>query len=156
MEMIKASHVFQVFVKPTGSICNLGCQYCYYLEKDQLYPEDESFKMPETILEKYIKQHIETSPDDIITFSWHGGEPILLGLDYFRKIVEFQRRHRPRDKTILNGIQTNGTLLDDEWCNFFAKEGFAVGISIDGPEDLHDRFRVTKDNRHTFEQVMNG
>jgi uncharacterized protein len=79
MEMFKASHGFQVFVKPTGSICNLGCQYCYYLDKDQLYPEDESFKMPESILENYIVQHMEAYPDDIITFSWHGGEPTLLG-----------------------------------------------------------------------------
>ena len=154
--MVKASHGFQVFVKPTGSICNLGCRYCYYLEKDQLYPEDESFKMPEPILENYIAQHIEASPDDTISFSWHGGEPTLLGLEYFRRIVELQRKHKPRDKTILNGVQTNGTLLNDEWCNFFAKEGFAVGISIDGPKELHNRFRVTKDDHPTFEQVMRG
>ncbi len=154
--MVKTSHGFQIFVKPTGSICNLGCQYCYYLEKEQLYPEDKTFKMPEPILENYIKQHIEACPDDVIAFSWHGGEPTLLGLEYFRRIVELQRRHKPRDKTILNGVQTNGTLLNDEWCRFFAKEGFAVGISIDGPKELHDRFRVTKDNRPTFEQAMNG
>jgi uncharacterized protein len=154
--MVKASHGFQVFVKPTGSICNLGCQYCYYLEKDQLYPEDESFQMPENVLDNYIKQHIEACPDDTISFSWHGGEPTLLGLDFFRRIVELEKKYKPRDKTILNGVQTNGTLLDDELCRFFAKEGFAVGISIDGPKELHDRFRVTKDHRPTFEQVMRG
>ena len=154
--MVKARHGFQIFVKPTGSICNLGCRYCYYLEKEQLYPEDESFKMQETILENYIKQHIEACPDDTITFSWHGGEPTILGLDYFIRIVELQQKHKPRDKTILNGIQTNGTLLDDEWCRFFAKEGFAVGISIDGPKELHDKFRVTKDQRPTFDQVIRG
>lgn len=156
MEMVKASRGFQIFVKPTGSICNLGCQYCYYLDKDQLYPEDKSFKMPKPILENYVKQHIEAYPDDLISFSWHGGEPTLLGLDYFRRIVEVQKQYKPKDKTILNGVQTNGTLLDDEWCRFFAKEGFAVGISIDGPKELHNRFRVTKDNRPTFGQVMRG
>jgi uncharacterized protein len=126
------------------------------LEKAQLYPEDESFQMSEPILENYIAQHIEASPDDTISFSWHGGEPTLLGLEYFRRIVELQRKHKPRDKTILNGVQTNGTLLTDEWCRFFAKEGFAVGISLDGPRELHDRFRVTKDHRPTFEQAMRG
>ena len=156
MEMVKASHGFQIFVKPTGSLCNLGCRYCYYLEKDQLYPEDETFRMPETILEDYIVQHIEACPDDVIAFSWHGGEPTLLGLEYFQRIVELQRKHKPKNKEILNGVQTNGTLLDDEWCRFLAKEGFAVGISLDGPKELHDRFRVTKDHRSTFEQVMRG
>jgi len=154
--MGKASRGFQVFVKPTGSLCNLGCRYCYYLDKDQLYPEDESFRMPENLLEDYILQHIEASPDDIVTFSWHGGEPTLLGLDYFRRIVELQRRHQPSNKRIINGIQTNGTLLDDDWCSFFAKEGFAVGLSIDGPKEMHDQFRVTKDRKPTFEQTMRG
>ena len=154
--MVKARHGFQVFVKPTGSICNLGCQYCYYLDKDQLYPEDCSFKMPESILENYIIQHMEACPDDTIIFSWHGGEPTILGIDYFRRIVELQNKHKPPGKTILNGIQTNGTLLNDEWCEFFAKESFAVGISMDGPRELHNRFRVTKDNLPTFEQAIRG
>jgi len=154
--MGKVSRGFQVFVKPTGSLCNLGCRYCYYLDKNQLYPEDEAFQMPADILEDYIVQHIEASPDEVITFSWHGGEPTILGLEYFRRIVELQRRHQPTNRRIINGIQTNGTLLDDEWCRFFAKEGFAVGLSLDGPREMHDRFRHTKDGKPTFEQAIMG
>ena len=154
--MVKASQGFQVFVKPTGSLCNLGCQYCYYLEKEQLYSEETQLQMPPETLERYIIQHIEASPDDVITFSWHGGEPTLLGLDYFKRIVEIQRRHKPTDKTIVNGVQTNGTLIDDDWCLFFVKEGFAVGLSLDGPQEMHDKFRVTKDDKPTFDQTMRG
>jgi uncharacterized protein len=154
--MVKASRGFQVFVKPTGSLCNLGCRYCYYLEKKQLYREDATFQMSHETLERYIVQHIDASPDDVITFSWHGGEPTVLGLDYFRKIVEIQRRHKPIDKTIVNGVQTNGTLLDDDWCKFFAIEGFAVGLSLDGPKEMHNQFRITKDKKPTFEQTLRG
>lgn len=154
--MVKATRGFQVFVKPTGSLCNLGCRYCYYLEKEHLYSEDTSFQMTNETLERYIVQHIESSPDEIITFSWHGGEPTVLGLDYFRKIVEIQRKHEPKGKKIINGVQTNGTLLDDEWCQFFAKEEFAVGISIDGLQDMHDQFRTTKDRKPTFKQTLKG
>ena len=154
--MVKASSEFQVFVKPIGSICNLGCRYCYYLEKEHLYPEGESFRMPDEVLEEYIVQHIDASPETVIRFSWHGGEPTVLGLDYFRKVVELQRRHLPPGRRIVNGIQTNGTLLDEDWCRFLAAEGFAVGISIDGPQEMHDRFRVTKDGRPTHEQTMRG
>jgi uncharacterized protein len=154
--MVKASREFQIFVKPTGPICNLDCRYCYYLEKEHLYPEDESFRMPDEILEEYIVQHIEASPETVIRFSWHGGEPTVLGLDYFRRIVELQRKHRPPDRRIANGIQTNGTLLDEEWCRFLAEEGFAVGLSLDGPREMHDRFRVTKDGGPTHEQAVRG
>ena len=154
--MGKSSRGFQVFVKPTGSLCNLGCRYCYYLDKDQLYPEDETFKMPENLLEDYIVQHIDACPDDVVTFSWHGGEPTVLGLDYFRRIVELQHKYRPQNRTIINGIQTNGTLLDDDWCSFFAKGGFAVGLSLDGPKEIHDQFRLTKEGNPTFEQTMRG
>jgi uncharacterized protein len=154
--MGKATRGFQIFVKPTGALCNLGCRYCYYLDKDKLYPENEAFQMPADILEDYIVQHIEASPDEDITFSWHGGEPTLLGLEYFRAIVEIQRRHQPPNKRIINGIQTNGTLLDDEWCVFLAKEGFSVGLSLDGPREMHDQFRVTKDGKPTFDQSMMG
>jgi uncharacterized protein len=154
--MVKSSRGFQVFVKPTGSLCNLGCRYCYYLDKEQLYPEDEVFQMPENTLEDYIAQHIEASPEEVITFSWHGGEPTILGVDYFRRIVELQHKYKPQNKTIVNGIQTNGTLIDDEWCRFFAEEGFAVGLSLDGPKEIHDQFRLTKDNNPTFEQTLRG
>jgi len=154
--MVKASSEFQIFVKPIGSICNLGCRYCYYLEKEHLYPEGESFRMPDEVLEEYIVQHIDASPETVIRFSWHGGEPTVLGLDYFRKVVELQRRHLPPGRRIVNGIQTNGTLLDEDWCRFLAAEGFAVGLSLDGPREMHDRFRVTKDGKPTHEQTMRG
>jgi uncharacterized protein len=154
--MVKASRDFQVFVKPIGSICNLDCHYCYYLKKEHLYPEGESFRMPHKILEEYIVQHIDACPETVIRFSWHGGEPTVLGLDYFREIVALQRKHEPPDRRIVNGIQTNGTLLDEDWCRFLATEGFAVGLSLDGPREMHDRYRVTKDQEPTHEQAMRG
>jgi len=154
--MVKASREFQVFVKPIGSICNLDCHYCYYLKKEHLYPEGESFRMPDDILEAYIAQHIDASPETVIRFSWHGGEPTVLGLDYFRRIVELQRKHKSPNQRIANGIQTNGTLLDEEWCLFLAKMSFAVGLSLDGPPEMHDQHRVTKDGKPTHEQTMRG
>ena len=154
--MVKASREFQVFAKPVGSTCNLDCSYCYYLGKEQLYPKGQSFRMPEDILEEYIVQHIEAFPGPTINFSWHGGEPTLLGVDYFRKVVALQRRHQPSGRRITNGIQTNGTLIDEDWCRFLAKERFGVGLSLDGPRDLHDRYRVTKSQNPTHEQAMRG
>ncbi len=154
--MSKASHDFQVFAKPIGSICNLDCHYCYYLKKEHLYPEGESFRMPDDILESYIVQHIEASTEPVIRFSWHGGEPTVLGLDYFRKIVALQRKHQSINQRITNGMQTNGTLLDDDWCRFLAEEDFSVGLSLDGPQELHDRYRVTKGQKPTHEQTMRG
>ncbi len=154
--MVKASREFQVFAKPIGSLCNLDCHYCYYLKKEKLYPKGESFRMPNDILEEYIAQHINASSKPVIRFSWHGGEPTVLGLDYFRKIVALQRKHQPPNQRIANGMQTNGTLLDDDWCRFLAKEGFAVGLSLDGPQEMHDQYRVTKDQKPTFEQTMRG
>lgn len=154
--MAKASRDFQVFVKPTGSICNLGCHYCYYLKKEFLYPERESFCMPDIILEEYIVQHIEASAEPVIRFSWHGGEPTVLGLDYFRNIVAIQRKYQPLDQRIANGMQTNGILLDEDWCQFLADEGFFVGLSLDGPQEMHDRHRLTKGGQPTFDQTMQG
>jgi uncharacterized protein len=112
--------------------------------------------MPDEILEAYIIQHIDASPGTVIRFSWHGGEPTLLGLDYFRKIVALQRKHQPLNRLIANGIQTNGTLLDEDWCRFFAAESFAVGLSLDGTREMHDRYRVTKDQKPTYDQAMRG
>jgi uncharacterized protein len=154
--MVKASREFQVFAKPIGSICNLDCHYCYYLKKEHLYPKGESFRMPDDILEEYIVQHIEAAPEPEIRFSWHGGEPTILGLDYFRKIVKLQHKHQPSNQRITNGIQTNGILLDEDWCRFLAAEGFTVGLSLDGPQEMHDLYRVTKDKKPTHEQTMNG
>lgn len=156
LAMPKASRQFQIFTKPVGSICNLGCDYCYYLKKEHLYPAGESFCMPDDILEAYIVQHINACPDTTIPFFWHGGEPTLLGLDYFRKIVSLQRKHRPPDRSITNGIQTNGTLIDEKWCRFLAEEDFTVGLSLDGPQEMHDRHRLTKGRKPTHRQVMRG
>ena len=154
--MARVSREFQVFAKPAGPVCNLDCAYCYYLGRDTLYPKGESFRMPDDLLEKYIVQHIHACAEPVIPFSWHGGEPTVLGLDYFRRIVAFQKKHQPAGRTILNGIQTNGTLLDEDWSRFLAAEGFAVGISIDGPREMHDRYRRTKDGRPVFEQAIRG
>jgi uncharacterized protein len=154
--MAQASREFQIFAKPTGPACNLECHYCYYTSKGGLYPGGSSFRMSDTLLEEYIVQHIEASPGPVINFSWHGGEPTILGLDYFQKIVALQKRHRPSGLLIRNGIQTNGTLLDEDWCHFLATEGFAVGLSLDGPKEMHDRYRVGKDRSPTHEKVMQG
>jgi uncharacterized protein len=152
--MPTASREFQVMVKPIGAMCNLACQYCYYLEKKELYPEARQFRMADDLLERYVAQHIAASPTESVLFSWHGGEPTLLGLDYFRHIVELQRKHRPPGREILNGIQTNGTLLDEEWCHFLAAEGFFVGLSLDGPKELHDRYRIDKHGKATHKSVL--
>lgn len=112
--------------------------------------------MADDVLERYIAQHIEACPDEVIRFSWHGGEPTMLGMDYFRKIVVLQRKHQPLDRRIANGMQTNGTLLDEHWCRFLAEEGFAVGLSLDGPREMHDRHRVTRDGRPTHKEAMRG
>jgi uncharacterized protein len=152
--MATASREFQVMVKPVGALCNLGCDYCYYLKKKDLYPKTETARMPDDLLESYIIQHINACPKKLIFFSWHGGEPTILGIDYFRRIVELQRKHCPSGRQILNGVQTNGTLLDDDWCRFFAVERFQVGISIDGPRELHDRYRMTKGGEATHKQVV--
>jgi uncharacterized protein len=154
--MVKAALEFQIFVKPIGSICNLDCQYCYYLKKEELYPAGKSLRMSDPVLEEYLIQHIAAFPGPVVHFSWHGGEPTLLGVDYFRKIVALQRKHKPPGMRITNGIQTNGTLLNEEWARFFAKEGFAVGLSLDGPEEMHDSYRRTKDRNPTYKRVMEG
>jgi len=112
--------------------------------------------MADDVLEQYIAQHVEACPDEVIRFSWHGGEPTMLGLDYFRKIVALQHKYQPPGQQIANGMQTNGTLLDEDWCRFLAEECFAVGLSLDGPQEMHDQYRVTKDGRPTHEKVMRG
>ncbi len=154
--MDRASREFQIFAKPAGPRCNLDCVYCYYIKKNRLYPKGHSFRMPEDILEEYIKQHLRTSTDLEVRFSWHGGEPTILGLDYFSRIVELQRKYKTPKQHILNGIQTNGILLNEEWCRFFAAEDFSVGLSLDGPQELHDSFRLTKDGKPTHTEVMRG
>ena len=152
--MRKASFEFQVFAKPAGAVCNLDCRYCYYLKKRDLYPDVDSLRMTDDVLEAYIRQHVEASPSATITFSWHGGEPTVLWLDFFRKVVEIQGRYRPVGRRVFNGIQTNGILLDEGWCRFLASEGFGVGLSLDGPADLHDAYRVTRGGQPTHSQTL--
>ncbi len=154
--MVEGPREFQVFAKPAGAVCNLECRYCYYLKKKDLYGKGQSFRMSEDILEKYIVQHIDASSTPVIRFSWHGGEPTVLGPDYFRKVVALQRVHRPPGKRIANGIQTNGVLLDEEWGHFLAAEGFAVGLSLDGPKELHDCCRVSGRQAPTHARAMRG
>jgi uncharacterized protein len=152
--MGNASRQFQVFAKPAGAVCNLDCKYCYYLDKRSLYPGTGALRMPESLLEEYIVQHIAASSGPEVAFSWHGGEPTTLGVDFFRKAVELERKHRPAGWRIRNGIQTNGVLLDEEWCRFLAAEEFSVGLSLDGPAELHDAYRVTRGGQPTHREVM--
>jgi uncharacterized protein len=145
---------FHVMTKPIGPICNLDCKYCFYLEKERLYPT-RSWQMPDDVLESYIAQYIAGQDVPEISFAWQGGEPTLLGVRFFRKVVALQQRYA-NGKRIANALQTNGTLLDDEWGAFLAQHNFLVGLSIDGPRALHDTYRVDKQSRPTFDAVARG
>jgi uncharacterized protein len=153
--MTKILLTYQVMAKPTGPICNLNCTYCYYLEKEKYYPGNKDFTMKDDVLEEFIKQYIESHNQQEIAFSWQGGESTILGVDYFRKVVGMQKKYA-EGKQINNSFQTNGMLLDDEWCRFFAENNFLVGISIDGPQFIHDRYRLDKGDHPTFEKVVKG
>ncbi len=146
---------FHVMTKPIGPICNLDCTYCFYLEKEKLFPSNESFRMNDTVLEAYIRQYIDGQNTPEVGFAWQGGEPTLMGVEFFRKVVALQQKFA-NGKKIQNALQTNGTLLDDEWGAFLAESGFLVGLSIDGPAKLHDAYRVDKKQRPTFDKVMGG
>jgi uncharacterized protein len=150
-----ATRPFHVMTKPIGPICNLDCRYCFYLEKERLYQDERRWKMPAEVLENYIRQYIQSQPMSEVGFAWQGGEPTLLGVDYFRNVRSLQDRHA-RGKTITNALQTNGTLLDDEWCEFLAKEKFLVGLSVDGPRELHNTYRVDKQGLDSFDDVWRG
>jgi uncharacterized protein len=154
--MKKPSREFQIFVKPAGADCNLRCRYCYYLQSAALYEHSRFLRMSDDILKKYVVGLIEASTEKDIFFSWHGGEPTLAGIDFFRKAVKLQHKYKPSGSRILNGIQTNGTLLNEEWCKFLTDEGFFVGVSIDGPEEMHDKLRVNKDGKGTFKKTIRG
>jgi uncharacterized protein len=144
---------FHLMTKPVGPICNLDCKYCFYLEKEKLYPGKSNWRMPDDVLETYVRQYIEAQDVPEVTFAWQGGEPTLMGLDFFRRAVELQQRYA-NGKRIANAIQTNGTLLDDAWCEFLKVNGFLVGLSIDGPRKYHDLYRVDKDGKPTFDRVI--
>ncbi len=146
---------FNMIAKPIGPVCNLNCTYCFYLEKEKLFGDKETFRMSDEVLEAYIKQTIESQSAPTVEFIWQGGEPTLLGVDYFRNVVRLQKKYA-QGKTIHNAFQTNGVLLNDEWCTFFKENNFLVGISIDGPEEIHNRYRLTKNNQGSFSLVMRG
>lgn len=151
--MVIQNKEFQIFVKPVGAACNLSCKYCYYIDNSWLSGSSAG-KMDENILEKYIAQHISASCDKEIFFSWHGGEPTLAGIEFYRKVVEIQNKLKPEGYRIENGIQTNGTLLNDDWCSFFSEENFYVGVSIDGDIEFHDRFRTYRDGKPSFSKTI--
>lgn len=146
--------VYNLMVKPAGSRCNLDCHYCYYLDKAGIYGNREPL-MNDELLEKFIRTYIEVTEIDEVNFNWHGGEPMIPGLDFYRKAVTLERKYAG-NKKITNTLQTNGTLIDDEAARFFADNGFLIGISIDGPRDIHDKFRRDKGANPTFDRVMKG
>jgi len=141
--------------KPTGAVCNLACTYCFFLDKELLYP-GSSFQMSDETLEAYIRQLIEAHRTPQVTVAWQGGEPTLMGLDFYRRAIELQEQYRRPGMSFENTMQTNGTMLDDEWCEFFVANEYLIGISIDGPRELHDAYRVNKSGRGTFDRVMRG
>lgn len=146
---------FSVVVKPTGPICNLGCTYCYYIKKKELYPDVRDFRMTDELLEQFTLQYINASESPVVTFTWQGGEPTLTGIDFFRKALDLQKIYSG-GKKIENAFQTNGTRLDDDWCKFFIDNDILVGISIDGEEHNHNRYRLTNDGSGSFKKTMKG
>lgn len=146
--------VFNMMAKPAGSGCNLNCTYCYYLEKDKLY-QDTSPKMDDETLEEFVKQYIQSQDVHEVTFVWQGGEPTLLGVDYFERIVRLQDKYAGKKK-IFNALQTNGTFIDSRWAKFLADHRFLVGISIDGPQHIHDKYRKMKNGKSAFAETMQG
>ncbi|PJC86694.1 anaerobic sulfatase maturase [Vibrio sp. HA2012] len=143
-----------VMAKPSGSICNIDCKYCFYLEKEKLYPERNlNWRMDERTLEAYIQQHIDAQEGNEVIFAWQGGEPTLLGIEFYQRVIQYCGQYA-QEKTIHHAFQTNGILIDERWCEFFKQNNFLVGLSIDGPQELHDYYRVTRSKKGTHEQVM--
>ena len=153
VEVPAACHVM---AKPSGAICNIDCKYCFYLEKEKLYPEaDKNWRMNDETLELYTRQYIEAQDVPEVNFAWQGGEPTLMGIDFFKKAVTLQQEFAD-GKRVTNAFQTNGVLLDEEWGEFLGEHQFLVGLSVDGPREMHDRYRVDKGGSPTFDRVMAG
>lgn len=150
-----APPAFHLLSKPTGAICNLDCQYCFFLEKEQLYPGSK-FRMADDLLETYIQQLLESHQTSEVTVAWQGGEPTLMGLEFFRRSLELVEKHKKPGQQVTHTLQTNGTLLNEDWGRFFKQHNFLIGLSVDGPQPLHDVYRVDKRGRGSFEQVMQG
>ncbi len=144
---------FHLMAKPVGPRCNLRCTYCFYREKETFFPELENFLMPDEVLEAYIRDYISSQPGPAVVFDWQGGEPTLAGLDFFRRALDLQKKYQA-GKRIQNTLQTNGTLLDDDWGAFLSRNQFLVGLSLDGPERIHDVYRVNHDGRPTGARVL--
>ena len=144
-----------VLAKPVGPVCDLACDYCFYIEKRALFGGEEDYRMPDDVLAAFVAQYIAAQPGPEVQFVWHGGEATLRGIDFFRRVLELQRPFQ-HYKSIRNVVQTNGVRLTDEWCALFKKHGFFIGISLDGPPEIHDRYRKTRGGQPTFDRVMRG
>ena len=155
MTVVTPPPAFHIMTKPRGAICNLDCKYCYFLSKERLYP-DSAFRMTDNLLEEYTRQYIQSQRVPEVTFAWQGGEPTLMGLDFYRQAVAYQQKHKKPGMRIYNAFQTNAVTLDDEWCAFFKQHDFLIGVSVDGPPHLHDAFRVDKGGAPTFARVLRG
>lgn len=151
---IAGPQAFNIMIKPAGSLCNLRCQYCYYLDKAEIYGGKEP-RMTLDMLETFVREYIAANDVPEVTFNWHGGEPLLMGLDFYRRAMELQKKYAS-GKTIHNTLQTNGTLITPEWARFFRENGFLIGVSLDGPKDVHDRYRTGKGGASTFDRVVKG
>jgi len=149
------SQGIHVVAKPIGPACNLNCEYCFYLEKKALFGSDEKYRMNDEVLRSFIASYIFSQPTPVVEFVWQGGEPTLLGIDFFRRVIELQGLFT-QGKIINNALQTNGTLLTDEWCAFLREHNFMVGLSLDGPQDIHDRYRCDRTGKGSFDRVMRG
>ena len=153
-QRISGPAAFNIMIKPAGSLCNLDCHYCYYLDKADIYGGHQP-RMTADMLEKVVKEYIDANDVPQVQFNWHGGEPLVLGLDFYKKALEFEKKYAG-GKTVYNTLQTNGTLITDEAAAFFAENNFLIGISVDGPADIHDKFRKDKGGTPTFDKVMRG
>jgi len=146
---------FHIMTKPRLAVCNLNCRYCYFLKKESLYP-DSCFRMSDEILEIYTKQYIEAQGVPEVTFAWQGGEPTLMGLEFYQRTVALPQKYRQPGMKVYNAMQTNGTILDDAWCQFFKQNNCLIGLSLDGPQQMHDAYRVDKGGKPTFDKVIAG
>ena len=157
-ETQQARAPFHVLAKPIGPVCNLRCAYCFYLDKTELYPPDENWRMTDEVLARFTRQYIAGQPDGTgdVNFAWQGGEPTLMGIDFFRRALQWQGRYARPAMTISNALQTNGVLLDDDWGEFLHESNFLVGLSIDGPKELHNTYRLDPQGRGSFDAVIRG
>lgn len=154
--MQEALSHYHLLVKPAGAACNLGCKYCFFLSKENLYPPRESPLMDEPTLDRYLRQLMASSPGPQVDVAWQGGEPTLRGLDFYRRSVELAEKYRQPHQRVLHTMQTNGTLIDDEWAAFLKQHDYLVGLSVDGPRELHDAYRIDKQGRGSFDDVIRG